>query len=171
MFNAEGSFTGIIVAVDFLEPRQKNAPEGAFDVGLHIQDVADESRADWWRGEISERMGTGNASGKTQYEMTMSSLARIGFKGDDLNKLTEMVGVKIPCNVKASTSNGKTYYNINIGGAMVEPIGSDEMKRRLERTKKLCASGGTTTGVEAQGTNPFAKSSGSTATPNPFAKK
>lgn len=171
MFNAEGSFTGVIIGVDFLEPRQKNAPDGAFDVGLHIQDENDASKSDWWRGEISERQGTGNASGKTQYEMTMATLARIGFKGDDLSKLSEQVmNSKIPCTVKASTSNNKTYYNLNIGGSFIEPIGVDEMKRRLERAKKLCGSGGSTATASSTGggSNPFAQSSASSS--NPFKK-
>ena len=140
MFNVEKSFTGTIIGAEPLQPKQKAAPDGAFDVGLNIQD--DEGNSDWWRGEYSEREGIGNAAGKRQCEMTMASLARIGFKGDDLTTLAEqLMGQKIPCNVKKSTSQGKDYYNLNIGGAFIETIGMDEMKRRIERTKSLCSAG------------------------------
>ena len=172
MFNVEKSFTGTIIAAEPLEPKQKAAPDGAFDVGLHIKD--DEGTSDWWRGEISERMGTGNASGKTQYEMTMSSLARIGFKGDDMTTLaSQLVGQKIPCNVKKSTSQGKEYYNLNIGGAFIEPIGLDEMKRRMERTKQLC-SAGASANVFAAKDQPAASGAGAateSAKFDPFKKK
>ena len=171
MFNTEKSFTGTIIAAETLEPR-KNAPEGAFDVGLHIKD--DEGTSDWWRGEISERMGTGNASGKTQYEMTMSSLARIGFKGDDMTTLaSQLVNQKIPCNVKKSTSQGKDYYNLNIGGAFIEPIGVDEMQRRLEKIKALC-SAGASANVFAAKDQPAASGAGAateSAKFDPFKKK
>jgi hypothetical protein len=171
MFNVEKSFTGTIIAAECVEPR-KNAPDGAFDVGLHIQD--DEGNSDWWRGEISERMGTGNAAGKTQYEMTMGSLARIGFKGDDFTTLAEqLMGQKIPCNVKKSKSGDKEYYNLNIGGAFIEPISKDEIKRRMERTKQLCGSGANAN-VFAVKPDDAPANSGTTATAakfDPFAKK
>jgi hypothetical protein len=171
MFNVEKSFTGTIIGAEPLEPKQKAAPDGAFDVGLHIQD--DEGNSDWWRGEISERMGTGNAAGKTQYEMTMGSLARIGFKGDDLTNLAEqLMGQKIPCNVKKSKSGDKEYYNLNIGGAFIEPIGMDEMKRRMERTKQLCSAGALANVFAAK--EPAAADTGSATTAakfDPFKKK
>jgi len=171
MFNAEKTFTGSVIGAECLEPR-KNAPDGAFDVGIHIQD--DEGNSDWWRGEISERMGTGNAAGKTQYEMTMATLARVGFKGDDLSQLADqLMGQKIPCTVKTSTSNGKTYYNLNIGGAFIEPISKDEIKRRMERTKQLCGSGANANVFAAkQDATPADFGTTATATKfDPFAKK
>jgi hypothetical protein len=82
------------------------------------------------------------------------------------------MGQKIPCNVKKSTSQGKDYYNLNIGGAFIEPIGMDEMKRRMERTKALCSAGASANVFAAK--EPAAAATGTataSAKYDPFKKK
>lgn len=134
MFKSAGKFKATLREVVFAEAFFKDAPPDAIDVCLKFD--GPEGQSDWWRGELSGRYGVGNASHKTQTEMTMGSLRAIGFKGDDLTKLNDLIGVETDVTTEAYTSNkdGKTYYNIKYIGDSFAPKALDKstLKSRLD---------------------------------------
>lgn len=144
MFYAAGNYEGKILAFTLAESRfSPNDPE-AFDVALHIEGPEHEGKPqdDWWRGEVSSKFGRGVMSGKTQYEITMQALRGIGFEGQDLTKLDELVGKEIPFKVESREYEGKTYYDIKyIGGGNYAPkaLPKDEIARKLEAIKSKAA--------------------------------
>ncbi len=95
------------------------------DIILKVADA--DHNSDYWRGEISNRTGTGNYADKTQTDMTIESLRKIGFAVNDFNELyaqiddngnlPRLVGleasVKVECSVSTGT-DGKTreYFNV-----------------------------------------------------------
>lgn len=122
MFNCEGTFNVTITKAVIAEP--KFAPPPAVDVCLFVQD--EEGRGDWWRGEISSRMGRGNFADRNQAQITMETLRGIGLVGDDLSRLESLVGHRTTATVTASEKDGKVYYNVRyLGGGGDQPQALD----------------------------------------------
>jgi len=137
MFTKAGDFKVKIIATCLSEPKFESAGAGAFDVCLHLQDVADETQNEWWHGEMSPNYGKGSFSDRTQAQITLGTLEKIGFVGgQDMTRLDELVGKETIAHVDSSVSakDGKTYFNVKwIGGGGATPtaISKDEVKRRM----------------------------------------
>jgi len=117
-FEKEGTFDVEIIEAYIAEPKF-NKESGAIDVAITCR--GENGEEDTWTGEISDKYGVGNAAGKMQWELTVSSLEKIGWKhGTNINDetLAELVGQTIPVSVvgEVSKKNGKTYYNIKYLG-------------------------------------------------------
>lgn len=134
MFNSAGTHKAIIDDVKFAEPKFSEGPND-FDICIHVHKVEDESQSDWWRGEVSQNYGKGNAATKTQAELTMGTLRKIGFDGEDLTTLKDQLcGKEIPVTIKASEKDGKTYYNIQYlggGGGIQNEIDASSVSARV----------------------------------------
>ncbi len=135
MFTSEGYFNVEIIAAYPAAPRFQNAPQGSFDVCIEVRDV-ESGASDFWCGEISANYGKGNFSDRTQAQITMETLHKIGFQGNDLSQLPTLIGVKTTAKVESSVSNsnGKTYYNVRyLGGGSNAPeeITAEVMQQRL----------------------------------------
>ena len=118
MFNAEGTVMCRILDVVLAEPK---FAEGAtdFDVCIQLEKADDPAQVDWWRGEVSQNYGRGNFATMTQAEITKQTLRKIGFEGDDFSSIADqLIGVEIPATIKATTKDGRTFYNVKyIGGS------------------------------------------------------
>jgi len=171
MFQKAGTFQCRIDEIKFAEPRFATDPN-AFDVCIHVVNIEDEAQADWWRGEFSENFGKGNFATKTQKEITMLTLRKVGFEGDDLTALDEqLVGKEVPATIKEREYQGKSYFDVAyIGdrGAGIKELDKDEMKRRLS----ALSGGGGVAPVAAQPAAQSAAPAQAAAKPagNPFAK-
>ena len=135
MFTAAGTFKCEIDDIKFAEPKFAKG-ENDFDICLHVTSVDDINQSDWWHGEMSQNYGKGNFAGMMQTEITMQSLHKVGFDGDDLTTIKEqMMGKVIPVTTKEAVGkDGKEYYNIwFIGGGGSEPVELDPaaLKARL----------------------------------------
>jgi hypothetical protein len=134
MFNSAGTHKAIIDDVKFAEPKFSQG-ENDFDICIHVRKADDEAQSDWWRGEVSQNYGKGNAATKTQAELTMGTLRKIGFDGEDLTTLKDqLVGKEIPVTIKASEKDGKTYYNVQYlggGGGIGTELDTDAMQKRM----------------------------------------
>lgn len=133
MFHEEGSFTGTVTEIVFAEPKFATGPND-FDVCLHVIKADDPEQSDWWRGEMSQNYGKGNFATMTQAEITMHSLKKVGFEGEDLTELeAQLLNKEIPFFVKKTERDGKTYYNIRGiglgGGDIPKPLDCDVRAR------------------------------------------
>jgi hypothetical protein len=158
MFKSEGTFKVEILDVAAAEPRFAQPP--AFDICIQVQDVNDESQVDWWRGEMSANYGKGNFADRTQTQITMANLGKIGFEGSDLTTLhKQLVGKTTMATTKASkpTAEGKVFFNVaylgNSGNAP-EVINAGEMAKRLAVLTGGVAAAAPV--VSADDDNPFA---------------
>jgi hypothetical protein len=136
MFTKAGDFKVKIIAQCLSDPKFDSAGPGAFDVCLHLQDVADATQNEWWHGEMSQNYGKGSFSDRTQAQITLGTLEKIGFVGgQDMTRLEELIGKETIAHVDSSMSkDGKTYFNVKwIGGGGTAPtaISKDEVKRRM----------------------------------------
>ena len=136
MFQSEGKFQVKILDVVPAEPKFAEPP--AFDICIQVQDINNPAHTDWWRGEMSQNYGRGNFSDRTQGQITMEVLHKIGFQGSDLSTVKEqLVGKETIATTKASppTADGKIFYNIKYlgdgGGAAPEKIEVTEMQKRM----------------------------------------
>lgn len=114
MFGSEGQHKVEIIKAILAEPRFNTDDPEALDVALEVQTL-DGTHSDWWYGELSNAYGKGNAADRKQWQLTVASLERIGWKhGTDFSdeNLAELVGVITEVGVKATEKNGKTYYNV-----------------------------------------------------------
>jgi hypothetical protein len=159
MFQVADNYTGPIKDVVLAEPKFSDDAD-AFDICIKVEGPAHNGvvQTDWWRGEMSRRYGKGNMANKTQMEITMENLRKIGFTGDDLTTLKEqLVGKVIPFKVEAREYQGKVYYDVKyIGGGDFEPKQLDA-GTLAERMKALKAGSPSATPANA------ASSSSSTA--------
>lgn len=124
MFYSAGNFEGKILDVLFAESRFSPNDPDAFDVCIHVEGPQCDGKPqdDWWRGEVSAKLGRGNLSNKTQLEITMDALRSIGFEGDDLTRVDQLKGKVIPYKVEAREYEGKTYYDVKyVGGGNFAP--------------------------------------------------
>ena len=137
MFTKAGDFKVHIIATCLSDPKFDSAGPGAFDVCLHLEDTADATQSEWWHGEMSQNYGKGSFSDRTQAQITMNTLEKIGFVGgQDMTRLDELIGKETIAHVDSSVSakDGKTYHNVKwIGGGGAAPtaISKDEVKRRM----------------------------------------
>lgn len=103
--------------VKLAEPKFAQGPSD-FDICIHVTHAEDANQADWWRGEISQNYGRGNFASMTQAEITMQTLRKVGFEGNDLTTAKQqLVGKTCPATIKATEKDGKTYFNVQYIGA------------------------------------------------------
>lgn len=138
MFKSEGTFKVKILDAVVAQPKFAQPP--AFDICLQVQDVNDASQTDWWRGEMSQNFGKGNFKDRTQMQITMENLQKIGFEGNDISTLKQqLVNKETTATTKASspTADGKVFYNVRYlgdsGGNAPEVLDPAEMQARLQQ--------------------------------------
>ena len=172
MFTKSGDIKVKITATMLAEPKFETAGPNGFDVCLQVQDVTDPNQSDWWRGEVSPNFGKGSFSDRTQAQITLATLEKVGFKGgNDLSRLDELIGVETTAHVEAS-ADGK-YHNVKwIGTGGAAPKGID-MATAAARFKALMGTPGqaapaTTTAAPAAAAALAAPKPPKTV-PNPFA--
>lgn len=170
MFTKSGDIKVRITSTMLAEPKFETAGPNGFDVCLQVQDITDANQSDWWRGEISPNFGKGTFSDRTQAQITLATLEKVGFQGgNDLSRLNELVGVETTAHVEAS-SDGK-YHNIKwigTGGAAPKQI---DTATAAARFKALMANPGAVAPVTTTppvSTAPAAAAKPKTV-PNPFA--
>lgn len=136
MFNQEGQIPVVIAEIIIAESKFNKNDPNAFDVAVGVQHRDDPNQGDYWHGEISSRLGKGNNAHKTQYQLTMEALHRIGYEGDtlDMGKLQELKGKETTAFVEGREYNGKTYYDVKFLGSSFLPqaIDPNEAFRRLQ---------------------------------------
>lgn len=108
---------------------------GGFDIALKVEDASDNSQSDWVRMEFSTNFSKAkNCTDKTQAQMTLDTLQRIGFKGgEDLSRLDELVGVAATVHT-AKSDDGKyinAKYILTGGGNAQKKMDAAEIKRRM----------------------------------------
>lgn len=114
-FDSEGTFPVRIKSAYLAE---SNFSEGEIEVAVEVETL-DGRNTDHWHGELSQRYGVGNAADKMQWELTLATLEKIGWKhgtnfADDT--LATLVGLETTATTKASSSGEKTYYNVRYLG-------------------------------------------------------
>ena len=120
-FTEEGTFDCTITEAMLAESKFSPDDPNALDVALRIESEHGEG---WWTSELSEKYGKGNAADKTQTELTLGSLARVGLEIDmskcdleDFEKaLKGLEGSETRCTVKSREYNGKEYFDIKYIG-------------------------------------------------------
>jgi hypothetical protein len=141
MFNKPGDHKVKITETCLAEPKFETAGPNGFDVCLHVQSLDDPNQCDWWRGEVSPNYGKGNFSDRTQAQITLGTLEKVGFKGgNDLSRLDELVGVETLAHVEAS-ADGK-YHNIKWIGAGGNAPRAIDMGTAAARFKALMGAPG-----------------------------
>jgi hypothetical protein len=178
MFRQEGDYQVTVVEAVIAEPKFAQPP--AFDVALKVQ--TDDGQADWWRGEVSGSYGKGNCSDRTQAQLTMETLKKLGWQYEgDLAQIGTLVGVKTTAHVEATKSkkDDKMFYNVKyLGEGSMAPKALDPSMVR-DRMAALfgqpaAAAAPVTAPPAAPAGNPFAtgaKPAAAATAPNPFAKK
>jgi hypothetical protein len=170
MFTKAGDFKVKITETCLAEPKFETAGPNGFDVCLHVQAVDDPGQGDWWRGEVSPNYGKGNFSDRTQAQITLGTLEKVGFKGgSDLSRLDELVGVETVAHVEAS-ADGK-YHNIKWIGAGGNAPKSIDMATAAARFKALMGAPGGAGAAAAPAPAAAVKPTPKAAKtiPNPFA--
>lgn len=164
-FQEEGNVQVVIRKAILADPKFAQPP--AFDVCIEVEDEA--GHKDWWRGEMSANYGKGNAASKTQAEMTMATLAKVGLPDGDLSKLETLVGKLTEAWIKASP-DGKFFNVRGLGESTsdVTPLAPADAAARIAALFGTPAPAAASPQAAPTGRNPFAKSA---APGNPFAKK
>jgi hypothetical protein len=159
MFTTAGSIMCKIDDVKFAEPKFAKGPSD-FDICIHGTSVDDPNQGDYWRGEMSQNYGKGNFAAEMQGQITMKTLRKLGFEGDDLTTLAEQLKDKtVPFHVEASEANdkGKVFYNVKFLelGQAPQEIDMDTVNARLTAlfSKEAAPAPAATTAAS----NPFAK--------------
>ena len=135
MFKAAGMVMAVIDDVKFAEPKFAVGAND-FDICVHVTHAEDPAQADWWRGEVSQNYGKANFATLTQAQITMQTLRKVGFEGNDLTTLKEqIVGKQTPVMIKTSEKDGKIYHNVQYigpgGGDHPQEIDETTMKARI----------------------------------------
>lgn len=159
--------------VGFAEPKFADASTGAFDIIIHGSSIDDPNQSDWWRGEMSGEYGKGNFATMTQAEITMQTLRKVGFEGDDLSTLEEqLMGREVPFHVKARDHEGKAYYDVKYIGESGNAPKKIDLATMQSRLSTLFGSGHQAQAPApapvkkaAPAGNPFAKQPGAAAAP------
>jgi len=169
MFTSAGTHKARIDDVQFAEPKfAKGAND--FDICIHVTSIEDPAQGDWWRGEVSQNYGRGNFATMTQRDITMLTLRKLGFEGEDLSALADQViGKEVPAYVKES-DDGK-YFNLKSivpgSGDAPKAIDPGEMKRRAA----ALFGGAADAAAPAATATTAAKPTTTTAPKNPFAPR
>ena len=147
MFTSAGNKTVVIGEVRFSDPKFSKDPN-AFDVNIHVTNKDASAEMDWVRMEFSGDYGKGNFANRTQAQISMESLRKLGFEGDDLTQIADQLGGhEAIVFVKESkpTEDGKVFYNpqyfVTSGN---EPVALDQskLKARLANVAALFGGGG-----------------------------
>jgi hypothetical protein len=177
MFKSAGQHKVTILEAYIAEPKFSKDPT-AVDVAIKVRGA--EGEEDSWTGEISNEYGVGNAAGKKQWELTVSSLERIGWShGINISDetLTELVGHEIDVGaVQAFEKDGKTpkltkkgepIFNIRYLGAKPESFGPKKMEAADAKARLAALFGAS---APSTGAAPVAAAAPSAAKTNPFKK-
>jgi len=131
-FQQAGTFKGKVLETALTKPRFSKNPN-AFDVCLKVQ--GPDGQSDWWRGEVSTEYGRGNFASKTQMQITLEALQRVGFQGNDFSQIdAQLLDKEIEFVVEPREHNNKTYYDVKYLGGGFGPgdaIDTNEMARRM----------------------------------------
>ena len=114
-FTAEGVFPVVIKAVIPMAEPKFATGEYDFDVAIKVQHRDDAAQEDWWNGEMSQNYGKGAVSHLTQQELTEQTLRKLGWEGDDLMTLEELVNKETTAKVVEKDG----YFNVQrlaVGG-------------------------------------------------------
>jgi hypothetical protein len=172
MFKTEGNHNVTILDTIVAEPRFATGDPNAFDIVLKLRN--EEGDEDYWRGECSMNMGKGNFAGKTQMQITLETLGKIGLRNGDLTNLGELVGIQTVAWVKATEKDGKTYYNVRaIGVSDMEPtkLSAEEAGRRYRALMNPQAAPAFAPPPTQQTASAPINFGTTTAAPNPFGVK
>ena len=168
-FSKEGDGVAIIKAADLIEPRFSDVPQGSFEIMLTVENEQGEKDAIYL--EFSSRYGVGNNAQATQAQLSMESLAAIGWThGADFSQIGNLVGKQINYYAKGTVKNGKTYINVYISKFEVKRLSAADVAARV------AAMTGATAAAPAPAATPFnpfaqpAAAAPATA-PNPFASR
>ena len=169
MFTSAGTHKARIDDVQFAEPKFAKG-ENDFDICIHVVSIEDPGQSDWWRGEVSQNYGKGNFATQTQAQITMGTLRKLGFEGEDRSTLADQImGKEVPAWVKES-DDGK-YFNLKSivpgGGEAPKAIDAGEMKRRAA----ALFGGAADAPAPAPTATTAAKPAPTTAPKNPFAPR
>lgn len=114
-FTAEGNFA-VTIQEAFYTP-SKFGPEDSSDLVVEVmanpgQGV--DGQSDFWLGELSNRQGRGNNADKTNLQLTLATLLKLGisqdaFFDDPVAAANSLVGKQTVAWVK---KNDKGYYNV-----------------------------------------------------------
>lgn len=156
----EGAFQAQIKNVEIVDPRFQDMPPESFELKFDL--VLNNGESGETYLEVSSRMGKGNMSDRSQMQITLDTLEKIGWTaGLDFSKLSTLNGKVINVTVKKS-GNGK-YTNIYIGGGFVDkPIAASEAARRvaLMTGQAQQVFGGQPQGFQQVQTQPFVQPQG-----------
>lgn len=131
MFKSEGTFDVVVTRAILGESKFR---QGVLDVCIEVKGA--DGCVDWWRGEWSEEYGKGNAANRQQWELTLGTLKKLGFVGENIFEVNaagqyvhlqpdadgvvtfpELVGKQTVATVRQSvTDDGKVYYNVRYLG-------------------------------------------------------
>lgn len=136
MFKQAGTYK-VVITYALITAAKFCQDPGAFDVLIGVQ--GEQGEQGEWRGEYSNQPGRGNFSDRTQWEITLDTLKKIGLPGDDLYTFIQpdetgaasipaLVGKETTATVKASDKKQqdgsvRTYYNISYLGGQARPEG------------------------------------------------
>jgi hypothetical protein len=125
----EGAFQAQVKNVEIIEPRFQDMPPESFELKFDLQLANGETGETYL--EVSTRMGKGNMSDRSQVQITMETLEKLGWThGMDFSKVTTFIGKVINVTVKKS-ANGK-YMNIYLNGGFADkPLPAAELARRV----------------------------------------
>lgn len=160
---------------DALLADAKFADYPAFDVALQVTTA--DGQNDWWRGEVSGNYGRGNFSDRTQAEITVETLNKIGWQhGADFSQIRSLINVDTIAHVETSEKNGKTYYNVKWiggggGGEAPKAIDASSLAQRLAMiTGAPAVAQPAAAPAQATAASPFAGTAPAPAAPahNPF---
>lgn len=136
-FTRAGQVSVIMGEVKFAEPKFSKDPN-AFDICIRVTDANDPSQTDWARLEMSGDYGKGNFSSRTQAQISMDTLLKLGFEGEDLSTLeTQLKGKNALVMIKeneSKTDADKKFFNVQYfvtGGFEPVEIDKNSMKAKI----------------------------------------
>jgi|GEM_PF-3132484 len=138
MFRNEGDFR---VRVENAFLSEAKFEDSDFDVVVAV--ATEDGQRDEWRGKWGNYPGPGTASDRTQSQLTMETLRKLGLQGEDIQPYLQwgqdgaavipaLIGAETMATVKASTSktSGKVYYNVAyLGGNASKPLSFEKFQR------------------------------------------
>lgn len=136
MFNESGTFTVTVRDAYLTEAKFNKDDPYAFDVFLDLVTV-DGSQSGGWQGECSERYGVGNAADKTQTEMTLATLEKVGWQqGQEITTetISDMIGLEFDVEVVGRKHSGRDYYDVKyLGSSKPKRLSREDADARAAR--------------------------------------